>query len=232
MKTFCNHSSYRKNRKLMDGLIGSVAKLWFCLFCLGFLFSHTLCPQNIKAMLNTGINFSQVDGDRLAGFKRAGLWVGASASIPVNEKFSFHLETQYSEKGSYLGNSRNDGAYGSYKLILNYLEIPVMLNFYDKTSNLNFGLGCSWGRLVKFREFEDGIEINTDNQPFPCSQNDMNAFINIYREVWNNFHIGLRWSYSVFKIRDKRFFDGEILPQYNNVLGIKLIYVFGKTEAQ
>ncbi|MCF8331934.1 MAG: hypothetical protein K9H84_05735, partial [Bacteroidales bacterium] len=74
---------------------------------LGMLFivmlSLSAYAQVIKGAAILGTNLSQVDGDEIYGFHKFGLNVGASAIIPIDDRWSVSLETLYSEKGSFRG---------------------------------------------------------------------------------------------------------------------------------
>ena len=53
---------------------------------LSFLvFQTNALAQNFKLILSSGINFSQVNGDNLAGFNKLGLVAGAGVSRSINQ---------------------------------------------------------------------------------------------------------------------------------------------------
>ncbi|MBU0487618.1 MAG: PorT family protein [Bacteroidetes bacterium] len=187
--------------------------------------------QNIRGVAISGFNLCQVDGDRLYGFNRLGANIGVGAIIPLGGKFSIHLETIYSQKGSFQGIQRDDSlSNGSYKLILDYLEVPVYANFYDPKGKMNIGMGFSWGRLARFEEYRHGFRQEYAKADIPYHSDDINWFVNFYIRVWSQLQLNFRYSYSLVKIRDKVFSDGEWRKQYNNFVTLRLMWVLGKEK--
>ncbi len=99
--------------------------------------------QRIKGEIIAGMNLSQVDGDEIYGFDKAGLNMGLGAIVPLGKHFAFSIETLFNQKGSYQGKQEEDVVTDSlgniiaiwtkeYKLKLDYLEVPVMIHFVDK----------------------------------------------------------------------------------------------------
>jgi hypothetical protein len=71
------------------------------IFALSFLlFQTNAFAQNFKLTLSSGINFSQINGDNLAGFHKLGLVAGAGVSRNINQNQQWSFEFLYSEKGS------------------------------------------------------------------------------------------------------------------------------------
>ena len=113
--------------------------------------------QIIRGGIIAGMNATQVDGDEVFGYHKYGWNLGATAMIPITKKkWFFALETTYSQKGAYQAPIWADSLKdGSYKLNLNYLEVPMLVIFEDK-GGLTFGAGASLGRLIKVEEWENG----------------------------------------------------------------------------
>src|SRR4030095_1997940 len=103
-----------------------------------------------RAGIILGLNASQVDVDDYAGFNKLGINSGFMAELPVSKSFSFSAEILYTQKGS--KSHTVTGVPLEYKLRLNYAEIPLVCSFSVKPS-LNFGLGLSYSRLLRSREF-------------------------------------------------------------------------------
>ena len=102
--------------------------------------------QRIKGAVIFGGNLTQVDGDNAYGFNKWGLNVGAAAIVPIKKNFSFTLETIYNQKGSnqkawyyeeVTDTSGNviDVRTGQYKVKLDYLEVPFLIQYTDKKNN-------------------------------------------------------------------------------------------------
>jgi hypothetical protein len=182
-----------------------------------------------RAGVVLGVNATQVDGDDLAGYHKLGLNGGFIAHIPVSKKFFFSTEILYTQKGS---KSRTYAGYPlAYKLKLNYAEIPVLINFQEKTA-LNFGIGVSYGRVVKVREFIEGLEnipttfdVSTTDVN-ELNRSDYNVIANANYLFTKNFFLNVRFAYSFVPVG--RFLSSNFNNRalYNNLLSFRLGYVF------
>ena len=117
-----------------------------------------LHAQIIKGELILGGNICQVDGDECYHYRKPGVHVGAGALIPITNWMDVGLEVLFNQKGAYKGDSINPhlGLYtGTYKLNLNYAEIPVMVYLTDK-DRYSLGVGVSYGRIVGLQEYVNG----------------------------------------------------------------------------
>ena len=117
-----------------------------------------LRAQIIKGEVFFGGNISQVDGDECYRFRKPGIHAGAGALIPITSFMDVGLEVLFNQKGAYKGDSINQhlGLYtGTYKLNLNYAEIPVMVYLTDK-DRYSLGFGISYGRIVGLQEYING----------------------------------------------------------------------------
>jgi hypothetical protein len=117
-----------------------------------------LHAQIVKGELILGGNICQVDGDECYHYRKPGVHVGAGALIPITSWMDVGLEVLFNQKGAYKGDSINQhlGLYtGTYKLNLNYAEIPVMIYLTDK-DRYSLGVGVSYGRIVGLQEYFNG----------------------------------------------------------------------------
>lgn len=196
--------------------------------------------QRIQGALIAGFNLSQVDGDEIYGFRKFGLTGGPSAIIPFTEKWLVSLETIFNQKGSFekkqyysldtLGNELN----GAYRLVLDYVEVPVMVHFNDR-DRITAGLGFSWGRLVRVKEWEHGRRTtSTSLNTGPYDKNDYNILVDLRFRLYKRFRMNFRYAYSLSRIRTREFLpqpgsnQSWTRDQYNNLIGFRLIYVFNE----
>jgi hypothetical protein len=126
------------------------------IFSLSILLFHSnVNAQNFKLMLSSGINFSQVNGDKLAGFHKLGLVAGAGVSRKISNNQQWSFEFLYSEKGSKdivtLGDPIQDTIFK-----FNYIEIPFCYHYQFKPKlNLQFGVYTA----VNIKSvYSDGLE--------------------------------------------------------------------------
>lgn len=186
--------------------------------------------QSIKGGLTAGFNTTQVDGDEVYGYHKYGLNLGALAITPFGKNFSASLETIYNQKGSYQRPRFNDSLSGEYKLILNYLEVPVLFYYTDKDV-IKFGAGFSWGRLVQFKEWEHGNRINWSTPYGPYKISDVDVLLDVQFKLFTGLNFDFRYAYSVAKIRTREFefkVTGQkwTRKQFNNVVTFRLVYIF------
>lgn len=187
--------------------------------------------QIIRGGLIAGLNATQVDGDEVFGYKKYGWNLGATAIVPVTKKQWFvSLETIYNQKGSYQRTLYSDSSKsGAYKLNLNYVEVPVLLLFEDK-GNMTFGMGASWGRLIKVDEWENGHKTLT-NLNGPYNRDDFDVLLDVRFNLYKRIKFNFRYAYSMAKIRNRTYDNGVSTwdrKQYNNLLSFRVLYVFNE----
>ena len=186
--------------------------------------------QNIKGALVGGINATQVDGDEVYGYHKIGFNAGAIAIVPFTKNFSVSIETSYSQKGSNQKARFADSIHnGEYKLILDYVEVPVLFHYSDKDL-IKVGTGFSWGKLVNFKEWENSGRVNWSTPNGPYKRSDVDVLIDLQIKLFTGFHLDIRYMYSVGKLRTRTFQYPLGAPftrkQFNNDLAFRLIYIF------
>ena len=208
-------------------------KIFICFVLL--LATNTAISQNIKGAILFGTNISQVDGDEVFGFKHYGFNVGASAIMPLGDsKWSIALETTYSQKGAYekYDPAGIDSVYPYYNLRLDYVEVPVVIQYTDKNI-ITFGTGLSWGRLIEFNEIEHGLKVQWENTYGPYSRSDIDWLADLRFRVYERLHFNIRYSYSLSKIRTRTYIKPQGTTwdrrQYNNIITLRLVYIFNET---
>lgn len=166
-----------------------------------------------------GLNASQVDGDDYAGYHKVGFNGGFLTQVPLSKKFFMSMEILYSQKGA--KSKTYQGYPTAYQVNLHYAEVPILINFQEKSA-VNFGLGLSYGRLVKSKEFIDELEQPTTDD---FKRNDIAAVANGSYLISDHFIFNIRFAYSVVPIgyRDSSNFNNR--GMYNNVLSFRLAYV-------
>jgi hypothetical protein len=205
--------------------------------------------QVIKGEVFLGGNISQVDGDECFGYKKTGFQGGAGALIPITNFMDLGLEVLYNQKGAIKKDSitYNSSFAGSYRLNLNYVEVPVLIYLTDK-EKVSVGIGASYGRLVGLKEeingqstgisigngkvLGEGLNSNSYNG------NDISILADLRVRIYEGLHLELRYQYSMFKIRERQFYENftETLPselrnQYNNELSLRAVYIFNEKRS-
>ena len=82
--------------------------------------------QNFKGGIIAGISTSQVSGDNLGGFNKAGLFLGAFTELPITTISNIKTEMNYIHKGS---NNPKMNENLEPDISLSYVEIPLLLQY-------------------------------------------------------------------------------------------------------
>ena len=185
--------------------------------------------------LTLGANFSQVDGDALAGYHRVGLHVGPQVWVRIKGALFASVEILYAQKGSKDRSITDLGGAGpgvsGYDLKLNYAEVPVMLH-YNYRRHFMFGLGASYARLISSDESAFAaypVNIHADVSYF--HKDDIDWLAEVGYEFWKGWLIGLRYQYSLRSIRDGNripvgYGGGIASGQFNNSFALRVNYFF------
>ncbi len=204
--------------------------------------SGTLMGQIIKGEALLGLNLTQVEGDEVHGFRKAGLNIGAGAMIPFKKNWDVSMEVTFNQKGARQKPQYNDSLSsgqvitGEYKLNLNYVEVPLLVHYTDKEF-ITIGAGFSWGRLVGVKEWEHGnlVESTTLNSG-TYDKNDFSYIIDARIRIKGPLKFGVRYQNSMVKIRTREFTnlagDSWTRDQFNKVLTFRLIYMFNEEQSR
>lgn len=188
--------------------------------------------REIKGGIIFGTNISQIEGDQVYNFNKLGIHAGFAGILPIGKRFSFEVETIYNEKGSYRKYpfASDSGSFPFYKCNLTYLEVPLMFHYEDRHT-WTFGLGLSYGRLVKAKEIEWGG--TKDWYRYPNTKNDYNIIADLRFRLYKHLKFNVRYSYSLASTRKRTFMNertGDTWErnQYNNVITVRLIYLLNE----
>ncbi len=196
--------------------------IFLALICL--LCSAGLSAQIFSAGVVAGGNFSQIDGDLVAGYNKLGLNAGVFSDIKFNEKISGQIEILYSQKGSASVLFNSDQYVNDFKYIVDYIEIPLTVNYHE--SKWLFSAGFSINRLIKSAYFTQGIEDINYFTADPPADIDLNMMAGVTYMFSPRMGAQLRMAYSATPIRssvDSRYRNNN---QYHNVVSLRLVYLF------
>lgn len=116
------------------------------------------CAQSFGGGVVLGFNASQVSGDNLGGYNKAGISGGFFVNKKLNETSELEMRMTYSAKGSRDVPNYEKGKYSAYYLKLNYIEVPILYRYKFKMLWLMAGL--SGGYLINY-------SIANESGPFP-----------------------------------------------------------------
>ncbi len=189
-------------------------------------------PKLITVGAVAGVNFSQVDGDNYAGYRKVGLNVGGIGYIRLHKHLAFSFELLYSQRGA-----RSDYARYSpidsttlitkYNITENYAEIPLMINYFDKHKS-HFGLGVSYSRLVSSTESMAAFPAYTlDFSKYPFKTNTYDLVLAAKMHVWKGLFFNLRFQYGLTPIRTASPPGlARAQKQFNNLWSVRVMYLF------
>lgn len=195
----------------------------FSLLILIFIFQKKEAhAQTFEGGLVLGFNMSQLDGDDLVGWNRIGFNAGGRVAITPYEKWKFNLDILFSQKGS----SAAPDQISSYdKVRLNYVEIPIQVNYMDWLDEngfyrLHFLAGFSYSQLVGFQVLRVVEGDTTELEDYK----KWNANFQIGATYFIKENIGINGQYalgllSVDNDPDAQFFRDRALT-------FRLIYMF------
>ena len=179
--------------------------------------------QKFKGGLLGGFTASQVSGDNLGGFNKAGLFGGVYTNIKLKENSALQFEIDYIEKGS-RKNPNNKSSY-SYKLNLTYIELPLLYK-YIYSDVLTFETGTSLEVLIK-EPFEE-VNYGPASNKYSFNKQNMNFILGINYFFNENVKINFRYSSTLTVTPIRPHASGARIwynwGQYNSVLVLFLSY--------
>ena len=188
--------------------------------------------HNLTGGLVGGINFSQVDGDGYKGYAKMGYTAGGVLFLPFGEMdmpikdatIALSMEVLFTQKGS-KGRGALTGLI-SQDINLQYGEVPIQINLYRGPRKSGFGAGFSIGYLASSEETIDQGNGQIIKNGLPFKKFDLNFVLTGNLHLWKGFFLSPRFQYSMLSIRDNNSKYGGRDQQFNNVVAIRLMYLF------
>lgn len=204
-------------------------KFALLIFC-GFLISN-LQAQNFGGGIILGLSTSQVGGDDLGGFNKAGLLAGVFANKSISPLFSFQMEMTYIQKGSNNPDINDDKSknVGKPDISLNYIEVPILLQ-YQQNTTLKIEGGIQFANLIN-GYYNDSYGEITYSGTTPFIKNDIGLLLGMDYKFSENLSLNTRISNSILPIGSEDY-DGvtvhasNMKGKYNSVLSFAIHYNF------
>ncbi len=196
----------------------------YFLFVIAIFLSVNVFSQAFDGGISFGIAGTQVRGDNLSGFNKAGIFVGPFISLELSPRSSLQFQLEFAQKGSrqYPDSTNN---YESYILRLNYIQLPIKYQF-RYSQRFGFSAGLSYGFLIFDQEIVNGYEFDFGQPAF--NKSDINAHLGVDWFLTKVLTVRLELSRSLLPVRKlsavenpTTFFKGG---QYNNILLLALQY--------
>jgi hypothetical protein len=194
-----------------------------CLILLLLGLSLISQAQRFKGGVMLGLNASQIDGDEIKGYNKAGLTGGVYVFTEFAKKWSAQMELRYAAKGS--STAKDDQNKMKYKL--QYMELPLSCK-YKITPSWQGELGLSLGYLFKAKKFMyDGSDdqiITSD-----LTKLELAGFGGMTYTHLAPVFINVHFSYSLFSVyKPYTSPTTQYGAWYNNVITIAFYYQIGK----
>lgn len=163
--------------------------------------------QVFKTGAIAGLCGAQVEGDGYAGYRKLGFIAGGFVNTDISEKMSAQFEIYFINKGSFDAAHPDKGDYDKFSLNLNYIEIPLVLQY--NTEKITFEIGLYLAKLIGTPNLEDEFgEIFVTQYPFKSF--DFGGFIGASYQINESFSCNLRSKNSIIPIRDFESYDQQI----------------------
>ena len=172
--------------------------------------------QGFKSGVFAGLTASQIDGDELEGYSKVGIQAGIYSRYSFSEQWFSKLEIKFIQKGSL--KSVKDNPQLNFKVKLNYLELPISLNYLYK-EHFVFGIGLAYAQLLT-AQVEDGAGVVDGNQ-LNYRDYDFNIIIPLQYFINEHLWADVRFAYSINSIKNDGF-----NKQWNNLLSLSIGYEF------
>ena len=192
--------------------------LFFCLLILPGLLT---AQERFKAGIIFGANAAQINGDLSAGFNKLGLSTGLRGVVVLKEKMELSIDMLFSQRGS----RSTEKEVLPFKILLNYIEVPVAFNYMDWRSEgedyykLHFHAGLSYSRLIS-QKVEDEAPGGLESlEPF-FKSNDISILLGATFYTGPKLGFTFRYSRSFFPI----FKRTDNTPNSNSLLGYFLTF--------
>lgn len=190
--------------------------------------------QVFKAGIIIGISGSQVEGDGYSGYNKLGFIAGGFTNTHLSEKFTTQLEIYYINKGSQKNPRPDAGDFDSFKLNINYIDIPLALRYHYKS--FIFEGGFYGSAFLGYSMSDEYGERNTGDYPFKSY--DAGGFLGFNYIIKDRLIFNLRSKNSLLPVRDFQTLDQQVgimnklfnLGWYNLDLNFTVRYQFGKNE--
>lgn len=189
----------------------------------------SIAQSRFRAGLKAGISTSQVEGDTYGGFDKFGFDGGLTLNAGLNEKWKAQFEILFVQKGSKHIGDANKGDLSFYLMQLNYVEVPLLIQYQEKKFTFEAGPGFAY--LINAKEYTEYGEVYN---PIPFYSTEISASLGIHYEIYKN--IGMTWRFTNSILPIRRYASGASFwfnpGQRNNVLAFTLTYTFGSAKTE
>jgi len=204
-------------------------KRFAILLCCGFL-TISIQAQDFGGGVILGLSTSQVGGDDLGGFNKAGVLVGVFANKAISPLLSFQMEMTYIQKGS--NNPKmNDYEHANVEvpdISISYIEVPLLLQ-YHQSNKLKIEGGIQTAYLID--GYYNDLNGKMPNPTNPFINYDIGLLLGVDYKYSENISLNTRIANSILPIGSEDYnhpntYNSSRKGKYNSVLSFALHYNF------
>ena len=177
--------------------------------------------QNFGGGIILGLSTSQVSGDHLGGFNKAGILIGGFVNLQLSNTIKGQMEMTFIQKGS---NNPKMNKNGITDISLSYVEIPLLLK-YQQSSTITIEGGVETAFLISSSDNDIYGKLSS-NKTREFNTTDIGVFIGVDYSINPRLVLNSRISNSILPIRTHA--SGATFQlnkgQYNSVLSFALHY--------
>jgi hypothetical protein len=140
------------------------------IYCTGAVMAQ---EEGFRAGVKLGVNTSQIDGDGYMGFYKFSPVAGFFASHNVGKHYRFQYEIVYQNKGSRKLPDPDNGIYDSYKIHMQTIGVPVLIQ--RRWKKWEFELGAGFNMLLSSREENENGTLK--NSGFSWSKYELDGML-------------------------------------------------------
>ena len=146
--------------------------------------------QEFNAGISAGISTSQISGDNLAGFNKAGIILGGFVNRKINNLLMVQMEIIYIQKGS---SNPNQNINNLADIHLDYIEIPLLAIIKNSEKlSIEGGVHCSALIDGYYKDLYGELENQTSFDSF-----ELGAIIGISYNLSSKISLNTRLSNSI-----------------------------------
>ncbi len=196
------------------------------------IFQFNSKAQDIRYGIRAGLNLSSLKGDvNQEDFSSLiGIHFGGFAILKINDDFSFQPELYFSTQGAkyeYSLTYGNNNYFENGKLILNYINIPLLAKFHV-TEEVSFIGGTQINLLLNAK---NSFNVNQNSNGISNTYSESVNVKELYKSSTFNFTIGVCYSITKNILMDARYNIGltSIEKDYNiknNIAQLSVGYLF------
>ena len=184
--------------------------------------------QNFGGGLVLGLSSSQVNGDDLGGFNKAGILMGIFTNKLIYSSINFQIEMNFIMKGSDNKNMTKieHKDYNRPDISLSYIEIPLLLQ-YQQNNLLDIEGGILFGYLINGYYNDLNGKLNSDINPF--IKYDIGLLVGLTYKYSEKIYFNTRISNSIIPIGQEDYeetssYVASKKGKYNSVLSLSIKY--------